>query len=98
MAELITDYSVERDALLYVMSDCKPKGWRTDLLVEKLHKSEEQLLLCSCCNGLLRDACFYEEELRCGVCIPEGVVWQPVKMNRTIVNQKMVICLVLIIA
>ena len=98
MAELITDYPVERDALLYVMSDCKPKGWKTDLLVEKLSEPEEQLLLCSCFNGLSRDACFYEEELRCGVCIPEGFAWQPVKMNRTIVNQKMVICLVLIIA
>ena len=64
MAELITHYSVERYALLYVMSeDSKPKGWIIDLLVEKLHKSEEQLLLCSCCNGLLRDACFYEEEM-----------------------------------
>ena len=93
MAELITDYSVERDALLYVMSECKPKGWRIDLFVEKL--SEEELLLCSSCNGLLRDACVFEEELRCGVCIPEGIVWQPVKMNRKIINQKMVICLLL---
>ena len=96
MAELITDYSVERNALLYVMSENgKPKGWRIDLLMEKLSESEEQLLLCSSCNCLSRDACFYEEELRCGVCIPEDVAWQPVKMNRKIVNQKMVICLLL---
>ena len=95
MAELITDYSVERDALLYVMSDCKLKGWRLDLLVEKLAESEEKFLLCSSCNGLLRDACFYEEGLRCAVCIPEGVALLPVKMNQTIVNQKMVICLLL---
>ena len=94
MAELITDYSVERDALLYVVSENgKPKGWRIDLLAEKLAESEEKLLSCSCCNGLLRDACLYEEELRCGVCIPEGVAWQPVKKIRNIVNQKMVICL-----
>ena len=71
MAELITDYSVERDALFYVMNENgKPKGWRIDLLAEKI--SEEQLLSCSSCNGLLRDACFYEEELRCGLCIPDG--------------------------
>ena len=63
MAELITEYSVERDALLYVMSGCKPKGWRVDLLAEKISESEEQLLLCSCCNGLLRDACLYEKNL-----------------------------------
>ena len=99
MAEFITDYSVERDALLYVTSeDGSSKGWRVDLLVEKLSsKVEEKLLLCSCCNGLLRDACIYEEEFRCRVCIPEGVAWQPVKMNRTIVNEKMVICLLLLL-
>ena len=97
MAKFITDYPVERDTLLYVMSDdCKAKGWKVDLLVEKLSsKVEEKVLLCSCCHGLLRDACFFEEELRCGVCIPEGVAWLPVKMNREIVNEKMVICLLL---
>ena len=96
MAELLTDYSVERDALLYVMSENgEPKGWRIDLLVEKLSEPEEQLLLCSCCNGLLRDACLLEEELRCGVCIPEGVAWLPIKKIRKLVIQKMVIYLLL---
>ena len=97
MAKFITNYPVERDTLLYVMSeDCKPKGWKVDLLVEKLSsKLEEKLLLCSCCHGLLRDACICVEEFRCRVCIPEGVAWQPVKMNREIVNEKMVICLLL---
>ena len=94
MAGLINDYSVERDALLYVMSENgKPKGWRTDLLVKKLSESEEQLLLCNCCNGLSRNACFYEEELRCGLCIAEGVAWLPVKKIRKLVIQKMVIYL-----
>ena len=92
MAEVIKEFS--EDTLLYVTSeDGSSKGWRVDLLVEKL--SEGKLLLCSCCHGLLRDACLFEEELRCGVCIPEGVAWLPVKMNRTIVNEKMVICLLL---
>ena len=63
MAELIPDYPIERDALLYVGST---KGWRVDLLVEKLSsKVEEKVLLCSSCGGLLRDACIYEEEFRC---------------------------------
>ena len=63
-----------------------------DLLVEKLSsKLEEKLLLCNCCKGLLRDACLCEEELRCRVCIPEGVAWQPVKMNREIVHERKVI-------
>ena len=94
MAKLITDNPIERDALLYVTSgDGSSKGWRVDLLVEKL--SEGKLLLCSSCGGLLREAYIYEEEFRCGVCIPEGVAWQPVKMNRTIVDDKMVIYLLL---
>ena len=97
MAKLIIDYPVERDALLYVMSeDCKPKGWRVDLLVEKLSsKLEEKVLLCSCCNGLLRDACLCNGALMCQVCIPEDTVVQPVDMNREIVNEKMVSCLLL---
>ena len=98
MAKLIIDYPVEIDALLYVMNeDCKPKGWRVDLLVEKLSsKLEEKVLLCSCCNGLLRDACLCNGALMCQVCIPEATVVQPVVMNREIVNEKMVSCLLLI--
>ena len=97
MAKLITDYPVERDALLYVMSeDCKPKGWRVDLLVEKLSsKLEEKVLLCSCCNGLLRDTCLFNGALMCQVCIPEDTVVQPVDMNKEIVNEKTVSCLLL---
>ena len=97
MAAILTDYLEARNALLYVRSeDGCCKGWRVDFLVEKLSsKVEEKLLLCSCCHGLLRDACLYEEELRCRVCIPEGVTWQPVKMNRNIVYEKMVICLLI---
>ena len=87
MAKLITDYPVERDALLYVMSeDCKPKGWRVDLLVEKLR--ENRLLSCSCCSGLLRDACICNGAFMCQVCIPEDIAWQPVEMNREIVTRK----------
>ena len=95
MAEVIKEFS--EDTLLYVTSeDGSSKGWRVDLLVEKLSsKVEQKLLLCSCCDGVLRDACICVEEFRCRVCIPEGVAWQPVKMNREIVNEKMVICLLL---
>ena len=95
MAKFITDYPVERDALLYVMSeDCKPNGWRVDLLVEKLSsKLEEKVLLCSYCNGLLRDACLSNGSLMCQLCIPEDA--QPVGMNRELMNEKMVSCLLL---
>ena len=94
MAKLMTDYPVERNTLLFVMSeDCKPKGWRVDLLVEKLSsKVEEKVLLCISCNGLLRDACICNGALMCQVCIPADTVTvvQPVVMNREIVNEKMV--------
>ena len=65
MAEQTTDYPVDRDALLYeTREDGSSKGWRADLLVENLSsKVEEKLLLCNSCNGLLRDACLYGEEL-----------------------------------
>ncbi|KAI6661195.1 TNF receptor-associated factor 4-like isoform X1, partial [Oopsacas minuta] len=93
MAEKLTD-SEGREDLVYIKTeDGSYRGWRVDLLVDNLSsKLEEKLLLCAFCNGLLRDACFYQEELRCGVCIPEGVAWQPVKMNREIVSDKMISC------
>ena len=93
MAKLITDYPVETDVSLYVTSvDGSPKGWRVDLLEEKLSsKPEGKLLLCSCCKGLLRDACLCNGALMCHVCIPEDTAWQPVELNREIVNEKMVI-------
>ena len=87
MAELMTDYPIERDALLCVTSeDGSSKGWRVELLVENL--SEGKLLLCSSCRGLLRDACIHNGVFMCQVCIPEGIAWQPVEMNREIVNEK----------
>ena len=96
MAELTLDYTVERDVLLYVTREDGSKGWRVDLLVEKLSsKVEEKLLLCNSCSGLLRDACICNGVFMCQVCIPEGVAWQPVEMNREIVNEKMVSCLLL---
>ncbi|KAI6661207.1 hypothetical protein LOD99_10135 [Oopsacas minuta] len=93
MAEKITD-SEGREDLVYIKTeDGSYRGWRVDLLIDKLSsKMEEKFLLCSSCKGMLRDACLYEGNLRCGVCIPEGVAWQPVKMNREIVSDKMISC------
>ncbi|KAI6646450.1 TNF receptor-associated factor 4-like [Oopsacas minuta] len=70
------------------------RGWRVDLLVENLSgKVEEELLRCNICDGLLREACLFQGELRCRVCIPnEGVIWQPAKQNRVIVNDKKISC------
>ncbi|KAI6657014.1 TNF receptor-associated factor 3 [Oopsacas minuta] len=93
MAEKVTD-SEGREDLVYIKTeDGSYRGWRVDLLIDPLsNKMEEKMLLCSSCNGMLRDACFYEGQVRCGVCIPEGVAWQPVIMNREIVSDKMISC------
>ncbi|KAI6660158.1 TNF receptor associated factor [Oopsacas minuta] len=93
MAEKFTD-SEGREDLVYVKTeDGGYRGWRVDLLIDPLsNKMEEKILLCSSCKGMLRDACVYEGDLKCGVCIPEGVAWQPVKMNREIVSDKMISC------
>ncbi|KAI6648531.1 hypothetical protein LOD99_8163 [Oopsacas minuta] len=91
MAEMLID-SEGREELVYVKAeDGSYRGWRVELLVENLSsKLEEKLLLCSSCNGLLREAYICGGVYRCGVCIPEGVVWEPVNMNREIINDKMV--------
>ncbi|KAI6658973.1 TNF receptor-associated factor 3 [Oopsacas minuta] len=93
MAEKLTD-SEGREDLVYIKTeDGSYRGWRVDLLIDNLsNKMEEKILLCSSCQGMLRDACIYEGDLKCGVCIPEGVAWQPVKMNRGIVSDKMISC------
>ena len=93
MAKLITDYPIETDVSLYVTSgDGTSKGWRVDLLEEKLSsKLEEKVLLCSSCKGLLRDACLCNGTFMCHVCIPEDTAWQPAEINREIVNERKVI-------
>ncbi|KAI6655964.1 TNF receptor-associated factor 6-like isoform X1 [Oopsacas minuta] len=87
-------YSEGREDLVHIKTeDGSYRGWRVDLLVENFSsKVEEKLLLCCSCRGLLREPCLYQEEVRCGVCIPVGVAWQPVQMNREIVNDKMISC------
>ncbi|KAI6650538.1 TNF receptor-associated factor 3 isoform X1 [Oopsacas minuta] len=91
--KILPEFEGKEDLVFMRGEDGSYRGWRVDLLLEKLSsKVEEKLLLCSCCNGLLRNACFYQEKFRCGVCIPEGISWQPVEMNRIIVNEKMICC------
>ncbi|KAI6646816.1 TNF receptor-associated factor 1-like [Oopsacas minuta] len=67
MAEKLTD-SEGREDLVYIKTeDGSYRGWRVDLLIDKLSsKMEEKILLCSSCKGMLRDACIYEGDLRCG--------------------------------
>ena len=88
-------YSEEIEGLVYKRLDGSFRGWRVELLVEQItSKLEEKFLLCSYCSGLMRDACLLEkegkQELRCLVCIPEGIPWQPVEMSRETINEKIV--------
>ena len=83
--------------ILSVRLDGCCRGWRVDLLMEKLNgQVEETLLLCKLCGGLLREASLYEfdggQELRCSVCIPKNAGKQPAQltMNREAINNKTV--------
>ena len=85
-------YSEEIEGLVYKKLDGGYRGWRVELLVEQItSKLEEKFLLCSYCSALMRDACLQEkegkQELRCLVCIPEDIPWQPVNDRKTI-NEK----------
>ena len=83
--------------ILFVSVNGSCRGWRVDLLMEKLNgKVEETLLVCKLCGGLLREASLFEfdggQELRCSMCIPENTTKQPAQltMNREAVNNKIV--------
>ena len=94
MSELAGDME-EMTTLLYKEVNGRDRGWKVELLVEQLtSKLEELFLICSYCNGLMRDACLLlkegEQELRCFVCIPEGVTWQHAQMNSEAVDEKLV--------
>ena len=88
-------YSEDIEGLVYKRLDGSFRGWRVELLVEQItSKLEEKFLLCSYCSGLMRDACLLEkegkQELRCLVCIPEGITWQPALLSRETINEKLV--------
>ena len=94
MCALAVD-SEEIEGLMYKRLEGRYRGWRVELLEEQLtSKLEERFLLCSYCSGVMRDACLLEregkQELRCLVCIPEGVAWQPVEVYREAINEKIV--------
>ena len=90
-----TESSEEIEGLVYKRLEGRYRGWRMELLEELLtSKLEEKFLLCSYCSGVMRDACLLEregkQELRCLVCIPEGVACLPSLMSRESVNEKIV--------
>ena len=70
------------------------RGWRRDLLTEKLEEVEERCLVCQVCNGLIRNSCLYEgeidQEVRCFVCIPECMDIDKALLYQDSVNEKYV--------
>ncbi|KAI6660801.1 TNF receptor-associated factor 4-like isoform X1 [Oopsacas minuta] len=86
--------------LLLVKLDGRYRGWRVELCDTDLTASEEKLLLCSVCRGILREASLLEiegrQQLRCYVCLPQNTI-QPVQLQiplhtREVVSEKQVIC------
>ena len=90
-----TESSEEIEGLVYKRLEGRYRGWRVELLEEQLtSKEEEKFLLCSYCSGVMRDACLLKregkQELRCLVCIPEGMPCDTLEMNREVISEKMV--------
>ena len=90
-----TESSEEIEGLVYKRLEGRYRGWRVELLEEQLtSKIEEKFLLCSYCSGVMRDACLMEregkQELRCLVCIPDGIPCDALEMNREVINEKIV--------
>ena len=91
-AELVSD---NREELLFVRNEAgEYRGWKRELLVEKLTKVEEKYLLCRVCQGLLRKACLFEnqgeQETRCNLCLPENTAVDEAHMNQESVNERYV--------
>ena len=86
--------------LLYMKIGEGYGGWRVELLTNSaLCKSEEILLICVACRGLLREASILERgnrhELRCRVCVSlQDTSVQAALINREVINERQVsICL-----
>ena len=74
-------------------------GWKLELLVEEIVSvSEQKLLLCTLCKGLLRDACVVtllpggKKQVRCQTCTPTLIVCDNNKIDiiRSVVDDRMV--------
>ena len=76
-------------------------GWKKELLVEEIITiSEEKLLLCTLCKGMLRDACVVvvnqKKEARCDACIPRHYTADARKkaeLVQSVIDEKLVIIL-----
>ena len=73
-------------------------GWKIELLVEKIISvSEQKLLLCTLCKGMLRDACVItlegKKQARCNVCVPPDTIIDAINtadLIRSAIDDRMV--------
>ena len=76
-------------------------GWKIELLVEEIVSvSEQKLLLCTLCKGMLRDACVVtldgKKQARCSVCVPSDIQFDALNnadLIRSVIDDRMVIFL-----
>ena len=65
-----------RESLLYTHTEDGFGGYRRELLIAQLTPIEESFLVCTCCKGIMREACSTNEGLLqvCFMCVenPEG--------------------------
>ena len=73
-------------------------GWKVELLVEEIVSvSEQKLLLCVLCKGMLRNACavtlYGKKQVRCRTCTPTFIVYDynTIDIIRSVVDDRMVI-------
>ena len=90
-----TNIDIILNDLTYVKSGGEFRGWKLELLTDNvLSKSEKRLLVCSECEGLLREAILFERkdrhELRCLVCVSERDEVRPAFTNREVINERQV--------
>ena len=80
-------------------------GWKIELLVEEIVSvSEQKLLLCTLCKGLLRDACVVtlegKKQPRCSVCVPLQMQIDALNIAdliRSAIDDRMVILLFIVL-
>ncbi|KAI6655882.1 Dynein heavy chain 17, axonemal [Oopsacas minuta] len=76
------------------------RGWKRELLVEEIvSASEKKLLLCTLCDGMLRNACCFQrnqnKQARCDKCLPANFRIYGrniVDLIRSVVDERMIYC------
>lgn len=81
------------EKLLFVEEDEKPRGYRVDFLREELPSSFKGFVICTVCEGLMRDACGVGDPqvFMCAVCA-NGEAIIALHPNRDVIQRMAVFC------